>query len=345
MNTLQRSCWPLLGLLLVLAAGCTQPAAPASTDDAYTRLQGRTMGTTYSVTYHGTTDYQSAIDSLLLAINAEVNTYDSTALISRFNASASYVIPASAAHFWWNYEAADSVFRATKGAFDPTVMPLVRYWGFGPEKRPVLKADADSVRRMLAYVGMEKLAYTSPLLRKLHPNVQLDFSAIAKGYGVDAIAAYLVAQGITDYLVEVGGETRTEGLSPKGMAWTIGINTPQEGADPRTDFEAVIRLSGRAIATSGNYRNYYEVAGRKYAHTINPTTGYPEMGNLLSASVITDNCMMADAYATAFMTMGIDKAFEVASATEGLEAYFIYTDGSNILTKSTNGFEALIWKE
>lgn len=305
------------------------------------------MGTTYSLIYASEADLQAPIDSLLQAINAEVNTYDTTALITRFNAAPSFGLPRTATHFWYNYAAADSVFRATQGAFDPTVMPLVRYWGFGPEKRPVLEADADSVRRMLAYVGMQKLQYNpaDTLLRKGHPRIQLDFSAIAKGYAVDAIAMHLEAQGIMDYLVEVGGETRTNGLSPKGTAWTIGINTPQEGADPRTDFEAIIRLSGRAIATSGNYRNYYEIAGRKYAHTINPATGYPEMSNLLSASVITDNCMMADAYATGFMTMGIEKAYALASKVAGLEAYFIYTDGDEIMTKPTAGFEALIWKE
>lgn len=337
----------MLALLLLTTISCNHSTSESSTNtaQAYTSIQGRTMGTTYSITYRDRTNHQAAIDSLLLAINREVNTYDSTAYISQFNAQPSYDIPATANHFWRNYEAADSVYRVTEGAFDPTVMPLVRYWGFGPDKRPVLEADADSVRRMLAYVGMQKLDYQAPQLRKQHPRAQLDFSAIAKGYAVDAITDYLNRNGITDYLVEVGGETRTNGLSPKGTAWVIGINTPQEGADPRTDFEAVIKLSGQAIATSGNYRNYYEIAGRKYAHTINPTTGYPEMGNLLSASVISDNCMMADAYATGFMTMGIDKAFALASAVNGLEAYFIYTDGDNILTKSTAGFEALIWKE
>lgn len=338
----------LLAVIIMAVQACQNEPPTSDNNDAYTTLQGKTMGTTYSVIYSLGEDYQVAIDSLLKEINAQVNTYDPTSMISQFNDGEELVIWDSMPnHFQLNFSKANAVYDATNGTFDPTVMPLVSYWGFGKNKRPVEHANEDTVKLLLSYVGLNKLSieyYKRGFAKyiKDNPNTQLDFSAIAKGYAVDQVAELLASKGADNYLVEIGGETVVKGINSNGKVWTLGINTPKEGADPRTDFEAILQLNNKAIATSGNYRNYYEVDGKKYAHTINPKTGYSEMSNLLSASVIMDDCMSADAYATAFMVMGLEKALELATADPAIEAYLIYDENGEMKVKYTDGLETML---
>jgi thiamine biosynthesis lipoprotein len=348
---MMRNLFGVLFLVIVFAA-CQNPQKTEVETIPYLKIQGETMGTTYSLTYSSAVNYQSAIDSLLIDINSQVNTYDSTSLISKFNREESLEIDGELApHFKLNYSTAGDIYKITGGYFDPTVMPLVYYWGFGKRKIAVEQSDEAKIKQLLATTGFDKTKMevskngTIYIYKVNSPETQLDFSAIAKGYGVDAVAKLLRDRDIENYLVEIGGETITKGKNPYGTTWTLGINTPVEDTNPNADFKALIQLEDKAIATSGNYRNYYEVDGKKYAHSINPKTGYPEMSHLLSASVIMDSCMTADAYATAFMVMGLDKAWKLVNEQESIEAYFIYDDNGEMKVKATDGFQKLIVQE
>ena len=195
---------------------------------------------------------------------------------------------------------------------------------------------------LVQFVGFDKVVLEELMLKKTNRGVELDFSACAKGYGVDRISLFLEAIGCQNYFVDIGGDGKAKGKSPKNRPWRIGINTPKEGA-AITDFQQLVKLSDLALTTSGNYRNFYEVDGVKYSHTINPQTGFPERNTLLSASVFAKDCMTADAYSTAFMAMGLDKAYELASETDGVEAYLVFSDDQGKMkVKYTSGVNAFL---
>jgi thiamine biosynthesis lipoprotein len=221
---------------------------------------------------------------------------------------------------------AQRISEATGGAFDITVAPLVNAWGFG-FKQGTNPSDAqiDSLRQ---FVGMDKVQLQGDTLTKTDPCLMLDCSAIAKGYGVDGVADYLEGTGIHDYMIEIGGEIRVSGTNPQGKPWHIGIIKPVDDplAQDTGDIQQVVEVSNTAIATSGNYRNYYEQDGRKIAHTIDPRTGRPVQRNILSATVLAPDCATADAFATAFMVVGLDEARQILEKQTNLKAYFICAD-------------------
>jgi thiamine biosynthesis lipoprotein len=252
---------------------------------------------------------------------------------------------AAAPHFLANLQRAEEIAAVTEGYFNITIMPMVNYWGFGyTSKKPVSGVDSIKVDSLMTFVGLDKYSFDQTpgrvQLRKAFPGTQLDFSAIAKGYGVDLVGDYLQQQGIENYLVDIGGEAAAQGdKGSPDQPWRIGINTPREDA-ALNEIEVAVPLQNKAIATSGNYRNFYEVDGQKYSHTINPFTGYPERSNLLSASILADDCTTADAYATASMVMGLDKAFALIDSLPNLSGFFIYSDETgNLQTRATRGFE------
>ena len=325
-----------LGLLLVCCGlwSCqTGTSEEPATDFA---LVGKTMGTTYSVKYADpeNRNFQTKIDSALVALNQEVSTYIPSSVISQFNQSATG-LPITGAlsnkgHFAKNLALSLQYSKETQGAFQPTLMPLVNYWGLGyTEKRAITTVDSAVVDSLMQYVGLDKIQLKPDRYSKTAAGVQLDFSAIAKGYGVDLLADMLRDAGIKNYYIEIGGETRAQGLSPRGDAWKVGISVPNPDAWVN-EFISITPLEDRALATSGNYRNYYDVEGEKYGHTINPFTGFPEKNNLLSASVFAPTCAEADAYATAFMVMGFESAMEKVKELAQVEAYFVVgnADGS-----------------
>ena len=340
----------LLAGLLISGSDCRNTEAARA---AYQTVQGETMGTYFRVIYAGAnqTRHEPAIVSLLEEINAEVNTYLENSTISTFNrtndtldlqhafGTSDHPEASRNGHFITNYQAAQLVYEQSRGDFDPTIMPLVNYWGFGyTPKRPVVQADSvaiDSLRQLVGFNKAGLIVGDRSLLYKSVPGLQLDFSALAKGYGVDAIGRLLEKNGVEHYLVDIGGESRARGQNDQGEVWKIGINTPSADADPR-ELERVVQLKNASIATSGNYRNFYEVDGKRYAHTINPHTGYPQGGTLLSASIITDECMMADAYATACMVKGYPAAVDFINQLPGVEGLFIYanTEGGMEIAKS-----------
>ena len=341
-----------LGLTLILVFfSCQNDKMEETPSPIYTTIEGETMGTTYSIKYQSDINYKTSIDSLLVEINDQVNTYDPNSLISQFNEGQEISIHDSLPdHFQINYRRAEEIHDITKGAFDPTVMPLVYYWGFGKNKVAIENADAAKIKELQSYIGLDKIKISESKMDityfiKQNANTELDFSGIAKGYGSDAVAAFLETRNIKDYLVEIGGDGLAKGKNPKEKDWVIGINTPKEAANPQTDFKALLQLRDKAVATSGNYRNYYEVNGQKYAHTINPETGYPEMSNLLSVSVAANDCMSADAFATSFMVMGLEKAVALAEQLPKVEAYFIYDKNGEMKVKATDGFQKMILEE
>ena len=289
--------------LLLLIAGTVfvirqQHAMP------YQHHQGFVFGTGYNVSYQADENLQPAIEAELAKVDGEFSMFNDSSTVSRMNRGEH---PQPSPMFTEVYELAQTVSKETDGAFDITVAPLVNAWGFGfkHEQLPTRK-QVDSLL----------------LIRD-----QFDSAAIAKGYGCDVIARLMQQRGIQNYMIEIGGEVITKGISPSRVPWRIGVVKPTEDS-LGTDGEllATLNLSDCSMATSGNYRNFYYKDGKKYAHTIDPHTGYPVQHSLLSATVLAPNCATADAYATSFMVMGLDKARELLSRHTELMAYFIYTD-------------------
>jgi len=281
--------------------------------DVKYQIAGKTMGTTYHITYYGSAkpnQVKDAVDALMVVLNADVSTYIPTSTISLFNSDLSdtVIIAKDKQFFWDNFAKSKEIYHQTNGYFDPTVMPLVNYWGFGyTGHRPVEEVDSLIVDSLLQLVGFDKLLVNKDTIFRLAPNVQLDFSALAKGYGVDMVAEWFDENGMDSYFVEIGGENRAKGQKADGTLWSVGISIPKENTS-QDAYNTIIDLDNEAMATSGNYRNFYEVKGQKYSHTINPKTGFSERNTILSASVLAENCMTADALATAMMVMGYDKA-------------------------------------
>ncbi len=348
---------------LCLFLGCKDPAK--SDRLSYFEVVGQTMGTTYSVILGSKEEVslKLEIDSLLVEINDEVSTYIPTSTISEFNKANdtfdlnisfraySKNLISGNKHFLKNYLQANVVHQRTETYFDPTIMPLVNYWGFGYSgKKPVEEIDSILIDSLKQLVGFEKVKMITRadkdevLIVKSNPNSQLDFSGIAKGYAVDEIASLLKNKGINNYLVEIGGETVSSGLNSKNQIWSIGINTPSPDA-LTTDYQIIVELDNKAIATSGDYRQFYEINGRKYSHIINPKTGFSEKSDLLSVSVIAENCLIADGYATAFFVMGREKGLKLANQLDGINALFIYGNEEGTMeTVTTNGFEKMLKK-
>ncbi len=349
-------------IVVFLAIGFTFPGCQSKviqSQETFIQLEGQTMGTTYHVAYSDSLkrDFQNEIDQLLVAVNLDVSTYIDTSYISKFNHAEDEILYLNIRdkravpdpiHFRKNFETAYEIFLKSNGFFDPTIMPLVNYWGFGyTEKKAIEEVDSIRVDSLLRFVGMDKITKRSAkdgsvYLVKATPGIQLDFSALAKGYGVDVVCEMLEQNGIENFMVEIGGEVRAKGKNQRNDWWTVGINTPDVNAKVSDYFSKVI-LKNRALATSGNYRNYYNVNGNIYAHTINPKTGFPEKSHLLSASVFADDCMTADAYATACMALGLEKAFELVSRSEDLDGFFIFSepDGS-LMYMHTKGMEDIL---
>lgn len=294
-------------------------------------FRGQTMGTVYTIKYQDDAqrNLKSGVDSLLEVFNKSLNHYLPDSEISRFNRKDTFYFKLP--YFYPVLEKSKEVYEKTGGAFDPTIAPLVNAWGFGPDTTQVpSQAKVDS---LLRYVGFNKIAFTKEYVTKTAPGVSLNFSAIAKGYGVDIVADYLQQKGISNLMVEIGGEVVARGTNAQGNAWRIGINNPEQPGE----LTSAISLDNRAIATSGDYLNFYEKDGKRYAHTISPVTGYPVEHTVLSVSVIAQDCMTADAYATAFMVLGLEKTKQVVSENPGLDVYIIYDEhGDNKVFMTDN---------
>ncbi len=286
-------------------------------------IAGETMGTTYSIKYlqKEGENYKTSIDSLLELFNQSLSTYIPSSEISQFNQST--VFKFQLPYFYPVLKRSYEIYQKTDGAFDPTVGPLVNAWGFGPES-PEMPTE-ETIDSLLQFVRFDSVYFDSISVCKLMSGIELDFSAIAKGYGVDVVVDFLRRKGIENMMVEIGGEMVCLGRNQEDQIWRIGIDRPSGGEGTRP-LQAVVALSNRALATSGNYRNYYEKDGKKFSHTIDPKTGYPVDHTLLSASVFAPDCMTADAFATAFMVLGLERAKAMLKEENDLEAYLMYSD-------------------
>ena len=306
-------------------------------------FNGETMGTYYNIIYlhpEGS-NYKSTVDSLLVEWNKSLSTYISDSEISQFNRNESFIF--KSIYFYPVLVKSKQVYEDTNGAFDPTVMPLVNAWGFGPEENEM--PDSSRIKELKKLVGFNKILFDSKEVKKSMPGISLDFSAIAKGYGVDVVGELLESKGIENYLVDIGGEITVKGLNDRGTPWTTGIEDPSVEVFDRK-IKAVIEVTDKGIATSGNYRNFYVKDGKKYAHTISPYTGYPVEHSMLSATVIANDCMTADAYATAFMVLGIEEAVPIINDHPEMDAYFIFSDNEGTInTFMTDGFKSILKTE
>ena len=323
--------------VLLLLAGTVWILVRHNRSVPYQRDSGLIFGTVYNITYQHDSTLKADIEAELRRFDGSLSPFNDTSVITRVNRGEEV--------------AADSLFRnvfrrsmqisaETDGAFDITVAPLVNAWGFGFRKGQFPDSTAvDSLRRLVGYTKVSLTAEGRVV--KADPRMMLDCSAVAKGYAVDIVAQLLRRRGVENFMVDIGGEVVTGGRNPQGGLWRIGVNKPvDDSLSTNQELQTVLHVSGTGIATSGNYRNYYYHEGRKYAHTIDPKTGYPALHHLLSATLVAGDCMSADAYATACMVMGLERATRFVEARPDLDALFIYADSAGrYQTYMTRGME------
>lgn len=295
-----------------------------SVEKQYKVIDGFALGTTYHIIYRDAEgrNFQPAIDSLLAAFCRSLSIYDPASVISRVNRNEEVEVDD---YFIEVFHRSKEIYELSGGVFDISASPLFNAWGFGFTGRA--KITPQVIDSLKALTGMDKMKIENRRLLKADPRMSLSTNAIAKGYSVDITAQWLEAQGITNYLVEIGGEIRCAGKNRKGGNFAVAIDRPEDGnmiAGEQRD--TVLYFTNRAMATSGNYRKFYVENGKKYAHTIDPRTGYPVDHNLLSATVFAPDCMTADAYATIFMVLGLEQAKEMLPAHPELGAYLIYEE-------------------
>ena len=290
------------------------------------KISGAAQGTTYNITYLAGphSNYREAIDSIFKKIDLAVSTYVPGSIISKINRNDSSVVADK--YFTDVFNKSIEVSKTTNGLFDVTVAPIINAYGFGFTKKE--KVTPVLIDSLLKFIGYQKVKLVDKKLVKEIPQVMLDFNAIAQGYTVDVLSGFLENKGISNYLVEVGGELRAKGKNMNDSSWTIGIEQPNESTADGASLNVAMKIKDKALATSGNYKKFYIEDGKKYSHIIDPFTGYPAKNNLLSATVIAGDCMTADAYATSFMVMGLDKAKQFLSEHKDLDldVYFIYDD-------------------
>lgn len=311
----------------------------------------------------------AAIQDALARVDGRMSTYKADSEISRFASAHADVDFEVSAETAMVIAEALRISELSDGAFDATVMPLVDLWGFGPaDTRPTAPTDLE-LQTALTICGWEKLHVSinhekegvglgaenvamlseenaalglgNATLRKDVEGLSVDLSAIAKGYGVDAVCAAIVENGYTDFMVEVGGELRTAGLSPKGTAWRIGIDAPQDMSAMGQNLQAVLELGNTAVATSGDYRNYRVLDGKRITHTIDPRTGLPVVHDLASVTILAPNCMLADALATTCMVLGPEAGLKLIESIDEVECYMILREGEKLVTQHSAGFPSL----
>lgn len=288
----------------------------------YQKDTGFIFGTVYNITYQSDDNLKSSIEAELHKVDNSLSPFNKQSVISKINRNESSDTDRM---FTEVFSLAQKISEETDGAFDITVAPLVNVWGFGfkNDTQPTVHV-IDSLRQL---VGFDKISLTDGKVKKDNPRIMLDCSAIAKGYACDVVAAFLKKKGIENFMVEIGGEIVTQGINSERLPWKIGVTKPvDDSLNTNQELQTVLNVTNKAMATSGNYRNFYYKNGKKYAHTIDPKTGRPVQHNILSATVLAGNCATADAYATAFMVMGLDKAKTILDKHPELMAYFIYSD-------------------
>lgn len=328
----------LLSLMLFLIISCQN----SKVNLRQVAFQGEAQGTYYMVKYYDVDgrNFQLEVDSILKAFDQSLSLWVPNSIISKVNRNEEVKLDK---YFIDNYNLAQKVAVETDGAFDCTLGPLIEAWGFGFRQR--IKLTQEKVDSIKAFTGHDKVSLNDQYLRKTDERMEINFNAIAQGYSVDLLGGFLMAKGVEDFIIDVGGEVLTKGLKPNQKKWVVGIQKPTDNSDGEIEAEVTVELTDMAFVTSGSYRKYYEENGKRYSHMINPQTGYPVTHSLLSVTVLANTCAEADAYATAFMVMGLDKAINFVNKRGDLEAYFIYdNENGEMQTFGTDGLEKLIRK-
>ena len=321
-----------LALLLIIG---TIYIARQEHSKTYRHAEGSIFGTIYHITYEADRDLQPDMVEALMRVDNSLSMFNDSSVISRINRGEDVNL-SKQRMFVEVFQLAQTISKETNGAFDITVAPLVNAWGFGfkNDTKPS-PAAIDSLRQ---FIGYQNVNIVNHQVQKTNPRTMLDCSAIAKGYGTDVVARLLRSKDVSNFMIEIGGEVVVAGKNDRGGPWRIGVTKPTEDPENQNnELQAVLSLPYHnststskhtlsALATSGNYRNFYYKDGKRYAHTIDPRTGYPVQHNILSATVIAPNCATADAYATSFMVLGLDSAKQVLAHHPELLAYLIYTD-------------------
>ncbi len=318
----KRSWWAVVISLLIF--GGVSLVRRCEQTPPYQHDEGLIFGTLYHITYQHSRALSNEIKQELLRFDASLSPFNHRSIISHINRNEE---AATDAWFEQVFTASQEIYHRTGGAFDPTVSPLINAWGFGFKKG--ILPDSAQVDSLLAFVGMDKLALTNHHIIKNDTAITLNFSAIAKGYACDVIGKLLEEQGVSNFMVEIGGEVYARGVNPNGKPWRIGVNRPTITDGTDGTIEEIVEITDAGMATSGNYRNYRIVDGKRMGHTINPVSGYPVQHTLLSATVVAPDCMTADAYATAFMVMGLERSRALLDSLPGIEALFLYQPDSD----------------
>jgi len=309
---------------------------------SYYRNEGKVFGTYFNIRYEATDDLQPAIQAALEAFDRSLSMFNPYSVLSAINANRDTTTDAAFEQMW---SEAERVYTLSNGAFDITVAPLVKAFGFGRKSDQYSAISTQTIDSLREFVGFEKVSLIDHRVVKSDPRVQIDGGAVAKGQACDMIAAVLRDKGCTNYLVDIGGEVVAHGVNDKGQAWHIGITKPNlnnEGA--QEDLQEILAVSDICMATSGNYRNYYYADGERRSHTIDPRTGYPVQHSLLSATVVSSTCMRADALATACMVLGAEEAIEMIDRAEDAACYFIVAQNDSLITLTSSKWEDFIKK-
>jgi thiamine biosynthesis lipoprotein len=316
---------------MLVACGCQK--------QEYFFMEGGAQGTSFHITYQAKKSYTHEIDSVLKAFDQSLSAWEPNSILSRINRNDSTVVVDEMVTRVYNK--ALEVNKASDGMFDITVGPLVKAWGFYNKTHAV--HDSARIQQLLKFVGMEKIHLEKGKIRKDNDSIVLDVNAIAQGYSVDVVSDFLEKHAVKNYCVEIGGELKTSGKNSEGNKWRVGIDKPVDGSMvPGNQLQTIIELSNKAMATSGDYRKFIIENGVKYAHHLNPKTGYPAKNTLLSATVVTDDCITADAYGTACMVLGLEKCVGLLKE-KGLDGYLIYSDeNGNLQTYITENLKRMI---
>ena len=331
-----------LAATLLLGFGSCQKSGSGSEGD-YTKLTGEVFTTTFSIQYNAQKDYSEAVDSTFHAFSHSLNPFDSTSLISAINRNESQLMDSMLREVFLQSVV---ISRHTGGSYDVTCAPLINLWGFGFEKKKTDSVTPEAIDSVRAFVGFDKVHLDGMRMIKEDPRMKMDFSSISKGYCSDLVARMLKRRGVTSYLVELGGEIAFEGTNSRGESWVIGVDKPiTDPAGVINDFQVRVQLPRTAggLATSGNYRNFKVVNGKRIAHTIDPHTGYPIQTDVLSATIIAPTCMLADGLATACMTRTAADVPALMQNFPGVEYMLILGDEkTGFRTVMSPGFERLI---
>ena len=318
----------LIAGILALNTGCTN-------DKKFIRSEGMIWNTVYHISYNGPENLQDSILPVLNKVGRSLSVFDQSSLVSRLNNSDSLKVDAD---FIIVYDASKKINRLSHGRFDPTVSPLVDAWGFGPGHQPT--RDTLMIDSIMEFVGLEKTHRDGDLIIKDDIRTRFNFSAIAKGYGCDAVGEMLKRNGVKDFMIEIGGELILSGNSPSGKEWHVAVDAPVDGVNPGEQTALILALTDVGIATSGNYRNFRMEEGRKVAHTISAVTGRPYAGEILSATIIAPTCMEADAIATACLASPLEEAQRLLKVSD-VEGLFIFEDSMWM----TPGFSKFVFEE